>query len=411
MNWQQPIPRAYLQLSTDEVVARIAARKAELGERLVILGHHYQQDNVVRFADVVGDSFQLSREAAKLTKAEYVVFCGVHFMAESADILTGDHQKVILPDLGAGCSMADMACLEDVEDAWNVIHEACREVEGFKLVPITYMNSTAAIKAFVGENDGAVCTSSNCDKILTWALSQGAGTAIPGKGGAAGAGPSKTKIIFFPDQHLGRNTAYKLGFPLESMVVWDYRQPGGGLTEEQLREATFILWKGHCSVHQLFRPEHVDQAREKYPGITVIVHPECRWEVVQKADIAGSTDLIGKTIAAAPAGASFAVGTEVHMVNRLAKQYPDKHIVILSECQCLCTTMYRIDPPHLLWTLDQLAEGKVVNQITVDPYVKYWAKVSLQRMLDITAGVAVAPPPGTPPVKGEKAGLRVLAHA
>jgi quinolinate synthase len=423
MNWQQPIPKSYVQLPTEEVVERIAARKAELGDRLVILGHHYQQDNVVRFADVVGDSFQLSREAAKLTKAEYVIFCGVHFMAESADILTGDHQQVILPDLGAGCSMADMAQLEDVEDAWGVIQEACREIDGFTLVPITYMNSSAAIKAFVGEYGGAVCTSSNCEKILRWALGRKpeAGSQKPEgnvrsqkqeAGSAKIAGePSKTKVIFFPDQHLGRNTAYKLGFPLESMVVWDYRQPGGGLTEEQIQEATFILWKGHCSVHQLFRTEHVDQVRAKHPGVKVIVHPECRFEVVQKADISGSTDLIGKTIAAAPAGSTWAVGTEVHMVNRLAKQHPDKHILILSECQCLCTTMYRIDPPHLLYVLDNLAQGKVVNQITVDPYTKYWARVSLQRMLDITAGVTVQPPPGTPPEKPrEIASLRVLAR-
>jgi quinolinate synthase len=412
MNWQQPIPRTYLQLPTEEVVARIAGRKGELGERVVILGHHYQQDNVIRFADVVGDSFQLSREAAKLSRAEYVIFCGVHFMAESADILTADHQQVILPDLGAGCSMADMANLEDVEDAWSAISGACRDMADFTLVPVTYMNSAANLKAFVGEHGGAVCTSSNCDKILQWALSQGGGTAIRNiEQGRLSRDDRKTKVIFFPDQHLGRNTAYKLGFPLDSMVVWDYRQPNGGLTDDELRAATFILWKGHCSVHQLFRPEHVDQARAKHPGIQVIVHPECRWEVVQKADIAGSTDLIGRTIGAAAPGASFAVGTEVHMVNRLAQQHPDKHIVILSECQCLCTTMYRIDPPHLLWTLDNLAEGKVVNRIAVDRHTKYWAKVSLQRMLDITAGVAVSPPPPNPPAPAEKSPLRVLTHA
>ena len=404
MNWQQPIPRSYTSLPTEEVVRRIADRKSELGERLVILGHHYQQDNVIRFADVVGDSFQLSREAAKLTKAEYVVFCGVHFMAESADILTADYQKVILPDMGAGCSMADMAALEDVEDAWNVIEEACAGIDGFKLVPITYMNSAASLKSFVGEHDGAVCTSSNCEKILKWALGENA------KHKTQNAEPAATKIIFFPDQHLGRNTAMKMGFPLESMVVWDYKQPAGGLSDEQIRNATFILWKGHCSVHQLFRPEHVDQARVKYPGIQVIVHPECRYEVVQKADISGSTDLIGKTIAAAPAGSKWAVGTEVHMVNRLAQQHPDKQIVILSECQCLCTTMYRIDPPHLLWTLDQLTEGKVVNQITVDPYTKYWARVSLQRMLDITADTPVASPPEPRPQRQNKSALRVLSH-
>ncbi len=423
MNWQQPIPRSYTQLPMSEVTARIALRKAELGSRLVILGHHYQQDEVIRFADVIGDSFQLSREAAKLTNAQYVVFCGVHFMAESADILTGDHQQVILPDLGAGCSMADMAQLEDVEDAWAAIEEACKPLAEngeapVTIVPVTYMNSAASIKSFVGEHGGAVCTSSNCEKILRWALEQRTEAKEPGtlqketQSSVLSPRHSGVKVMFFPDQHLGRNTAYKMGFPLESMVVWDYRQANGGLTDDQIRAATFFLWKGHCSVHQLFRPEHVDQARAKYPGVKVIVHPECRWEVVQKADIAGSTDLIGKTIAAAPSGSSWAVGTEVHMVNRLAKQFPDRHIVTLSECQCLCTTMYRIDPPHLLYVLDQLAAGKVENQIKVDGFTKYWARVSLQRMLDITAGVPVQPPPGNPPERPHAgAGLRVLAHA
>jgi quinolinate synthase len=397
MNWQQPIPKSYTQMSPAELVDRIAIRKEELGEKLVILGHHYQQDNVIRFADVTGDSFQLSREAAKLTKAEYIIFCGVHFMAESADILTADYQKVLLPDLGAGCSMADMAKLEDVEDAWAAIHEAHRDVEGFTLVPITYMNSSAAIKSFVGEHGGAVCTSSNCEALLKWAL---------------GDKSAKRKVIFFPDQHLGRNTAYKMGYPLDAMLTWDYRQPAGGHTDEAMRAATFYLWKGHCSVHQLFRPEHVDQARVKHPGVKVIVHPECRWEVVQKADMAGSTDFIGKTIAAAPPGSVWSVGTEVHMVNRLAQKYPDKKITILSDCQCLCTTMYRIDPPHLLWTLDNLVAGKVVNQIEVDPHTKYWARVSLQRMLDITAGVPVKDPEGPPPPKAmERPALRVLTHA
>ncbi len=430
MNWQQPIPREYTQLPIAEVVERIAARKAELGEKLVILGHHYQQDEVIRFADVVGDSFQLSREAAKLTKAEYVVFCGVHFMAESADILTGEHQQVILPDLGAGCSMADMAALDDVEDAWAAITEACRDMPDFKLVPITYINSAASIKSFVGEHEGAVCTSSNCEKILRWALGDEASEQAQRHKGIKAqrekasenapaptvpqrlsASVPSTKIIFFPDQHLGRNTAFKMGFPLDSMVVWDYRQPNGGLTDEQIRAAQFILWKGHCSVHQLFRPEHVDQARAKFPGIKVLVHPECRWEVVQKADLAGSTEFIGKTIAAAAPGSSWAIGTEVHMVNRLAQKFPDRHIVTLSECQCLCTTMYRIDPPHLLWILDNLAQGKVQNRIVVDDHTKYWAKVSLQRMLDITAGVPVRAPEGVPPEKPTKPGLRVLAQA
>jgi quinolinate synthase len=416
MNWQQPIPKSYIQLPRETVLDRIAQRKQELGDRLVILGHHYQQDDVIDFADVTGDSFQLSREAAKLTQAQYVIFCGVHFMAESADILTGQHQQVILPDLGAGCSMADMAQLEDVEDAWAAIHAAAGDTPGFKLIPITYMNSSAAIKSFVGEHGGAVCTSSNCQKILEWALDR---TEVKGlraerdatAQSSALSPPHSTKIIFFPDQHLGRNTAFKMGYRLEKMAVWDYRQPNGGLTDEQIRDATFILWKGHCSVHQLFRPEHVDQARQQIPGVKVIVHPECRWEVVQKADISGSTDLIGKTIAAAEPGSKWAIGTEVHMVNRLAKKHPDKTIVILSECQCLCTTMYRIDPPHLLWVLDQLAEGKVVNQISVDSVTAYWARVSLQRMLDITAGVPVSEPKNPPPAQKPKQPLRVLSHA
>lgn len=397
MNWQQPIPRHYTQMPPDELIARIAARKAELGSRLVILGHHYQQDDVIRFADVIGDSFQLSREAAKLTAAEYVVFCGVYFMAESADVLTAPHQQVILPDLGAGCSMADMAQLEDVEDAWQIVTRLHADDRDFRLIPITYMNSSAAIKRFVGEHGGTVCTSSNCESILAWAMAQGK--------------PGHTGIIFFPDQHLGRNTAFKMGYALDTMATWDYKQPSGGLSDEQIRRATFILWKGHCSVHQLFRPEHVDQARRQMPGVTVVVHPECRFEVVQKADLAGSTDFIGKAVAAAPAGSQWAIGTEVHMVHRLARQHPDKKIVMLSECQCLCTTMYRIDPPHLLWTLDQLAQGQVVNRIEVDETTKYWARVSLQRMLDITAGRPVSPPQEPPPAaSASKSSLRVLSH-
>ena len=382
MNWQQPLPKMYTDLSVDDVVAKIAARKAELGSKLVILGHHYQQDNIIRFADIVGDSFQLSRDAAKLPNAQYIIFCGVHFMAESADVLTADDQQVILPDLGAGCSMADMANLEDVQDAWAYLQALHQDIPDFQLVPITYMNSTAAIKAFVGSHGGAVCTSSNCEKILQWALD----------GDTPGGGSVRRKIIFFPDQHLGRNTAYKMGYPLSTMATWDFKQSGGGLTDEQLLASRFFLWKGHCSVHMLFKPEHVDEARAKYPGVRVIVHPECTWEVVQKADMAGSTDFIGKTIAAAPAGSSWSVGTEVHMVHRLAKTYPDKHITTLSECQCLCTTMYRIDPPHLLYVLDELAAGRVVNRIRVDAATKKQAHIALQRMLDITAGTSVKEP-------------------
>ena len=399
MHWQQPIPKEYMQIPHEELLARITLRKAQMGRRLVILGHHYQQDDVVRFADFLGDSFQLSREAAKVSKAEFVIFCGVHFMAESADVLTAPHQKVILPDMGAGCSMADMAQIDDVQDAWAAINSACDANPDFKLVPITYMNSTAAVKSFVGEHDGAVCTSSNCDRILSWALAGQKPTDSP-----------HTKIIFFPDQHLGRNTAYKMGYPLESMVVWDYRQPNGGLTDGQIRNAAFILWKGHCSVHQLFRPEHVDDIRQRLPGVKVLVHPECRWEVVQKADLVGSTDFIGKQIAGAPAGSKWSVGTEVHMVQRLAKAHPEQTIVVLSDCQCLCTTMYRIDPPHLLYILDNLAVGKILNQIQVDPFDAYWSRVSLQRMLDITDDKPVSPPPDPIPVRpAPSAPLRVLS--
>ncbi len=405
MQWQQPIPKEYLQMPRQAVMDRIAQHKKSLGRRLVILGHHYQQDDVVAFADFVGDSFQLSRQAAQLSDAEFIIFCGVHFMAESADVLTAEHQQVILPDLGAGCSMADMAQADDVADAWEVITQACESDPNFQLVPITYVNSSAAVKSFVGANAGAVCTSSNCEKILTWALA-----------GQKPGEPASRKIIFFPDQHLGRNTAYRMGFGLDTMVTWDYRQPGGGLTSAQLREATFILWKGHCSVHQLFRPEHVDDIRRRSPGVQVIVHPECRWEVVQKADIVGSTEFIGRTIRDAPGGSKWAVGTEVHMVNRLAKAHKDKQISILSDCQCLCTTMYRIDPPHLLHVLDNLVAGCVINQIRVNAYDRYWSRVSLQRMLDITGGQAVSPPPEPQPplpqgaVRSGAPRLAVLAH-
>ena len=386
MEWQQPIPKQYLQMPRATVLERIAEHKKALGKRLVILGHHYQQDDVVAFADYVGDSFQLSRQAAELTETEFVIFCGVHFMAESADVLTSPHQKVILPDMGAGCSMADMAQADDVVDAWDIITEACRDLDQFELIPITYVNSSAAVKSFVGEHGGAVCTSSNCEKILTWALNGQKPGDVP-----------RRKIIFFPDQHLGRNTAYKMGFGLDTMVTWDYRAMRGGLNDEQIAEANFILWKGHCSVHQLFRPEHVDDIRRRIEGILVIVHPECRWEVVQKADMVGSTEFIGRTIRESPPGSKWAVGTEVHMVNRLATSHPDKQIVILSDCQCLCTTMYRIDPPHLLHVLDHLAQGRVMNQIRVNDYDRYWSRVSLHRMLDITGGRPVSPPPEPKP--------------
>ena len=400
MQWQQPIPKEYLQIPHAELMDSIAQRKAQLGRRLIILGHHYQQDDVVQYADFLGDSFQLSREAAKLSEAEFIIFCGVHFMAEAADVLTAAHQKVILPDLGAGCSMADMAQLDDVQEAWDTIHADCQDDADFGLLPITYINSTAAVKSFVGEHGGAVCTSSNCDKVLSWALA----------GQQPGEFPHR-KIIFFPDQHLGRNTAYRMGFPLESMVVWDYRQPHGGLSPRQIQATPLILWKGHCSVHQLFRPEHVDAIRRRFPDVKVLVHPECSWEVVQKADLVGSTDFIGKQIAAAPAGSRWAVGTEVHMVQRLARKHPELTIVVLSECQCLCTTMYRIDPPHLLYILDNLAEGRVLNQIKVEAYDAYWSRVSLQRMLNITAREPLLPPPEPRPLRPEcSTPLRVVAE-
>jgi quinolinate synthase len=371
--WQQPLPEIYRQLSEPELRLRIQMAKEALGDRLVILGHHYQQDAVIDFADFTGDSFELSRKAAEQKGIEYVVFCGVHFMAESADILTPENVRVILPDLGAGCSMADMANLDQTIECWEQLMETC---PGQAVVPITYMNSSAAIKAFVGEHGGAVCTSSNCRNVLEWALQRSESEGAP-------IGGSKTKILFFPDQHLGRNTAYAMGYPLDKMVVWDPKQDLGGNTETALRDADFVLWKGHCSVHQLFRPEHVDQVRARYPQMKVLVHPECRWEVVQKADMAGSTAYIVKQIEAAPPGTQWAIGTEVHLINRLARQHPEQKIIVLSDCQCLCTTMYRIDLPHLCWTLENLVEGRVVNEIKVDAHTRKWATAALERMLAI----------------------------
>ena len=384
--WQQPLPKIYNELSEAELRLRIEAAREALGPRLAILGHHYQQDAVIDFADFTGDSFELSRRAADQKGIEYVVFCGVHFMAESADILTDERVRVILPDLGAGCSMADMANLDQTLDCWAQLHEACPDQT---IVPITYMNSSAAIKAFVGEHGGAVCTSSNCRNVLEWALKGGAtsGTGIlPVSNGARhgqDARSTKTKILFFPDQHLGRNTAYAMGYPLDKMVVWDPRQDLGGNDEQSLRDADFVLWKGHCSVHALFRPEHVDDVRRKYPDMKVIVHPECKWEVVQKADMAGSTAYIVKQIEAAPPGSEWAIGTEVHLVNRLKNQHPEQKIIVLSDCQCLCTTMYRIDLPHLCWVLENLVDGNVVNEIRVDAHTRNWATVALERMLAI----------------------------
>lgn len=369
--WQQPLPPIYRSLTDPELRRRIADAKRHLGGRLAILGHHYQQDAIIDFADFTGDSFELSRRAAEQKGVEFVVFCGVHFMAESADVLTQPEVKVILPDLGAGCSMADMANLDQTLEAWAQLEETCPDQ---LIVPVTYMNSSAAIKAFVGEHGGAVCTSSNCRDVLAWALAGGASGNPEGK---------KVKILFFPDQHLGRNTAYAMSYPLDRMVVWDPREDLGGNDAQKLREADFVLWKGHCSVHALFRPEHVDDVRRKYPEMKVIVHPECKFEVVQKADLAGSTAYIVKQIQAAPPGSQWAIGTEVHLVHRLAEQHPEQKIIVLSDCQCLCTTMYRIDLPHLCWVLEYLVEGKVVNEIKVDDTTRKWSLVALNRMLAI----------------------------
>lgn len=343
--------------------ARIAAARRKLGSTTVLLGHHYQRDEVIRFADFTGDSYKLSRAAAE-TPAQNIVFCGVHFMAESADVLGRDDQHVILPDLNAGCSMADMAEIGQVEDCWEALERAGL---GGSTLPLTYMNSTAAIKAFCGERGGLVCTSSNARGAFEWAFAQA------------------EKILFLPDQHLGRNTAYAMGIPLGEMVVWDPWQLNGGVTPERLRAARVILWKGHCSVHQRFLPEHVDTVRAKYPGIQVIVHPECRWEVCQKADGLGSTERLIRYVAEAPAGSIFAVGTEIHLVNRMARRFAaeGKKVITLDDTGCLCTTMYRISPQHLAWALENLVDGRVVNQIKVRDDVKQWARVALDRMLEI----------------------------
>ena len=357
----------YLVLPDRTMDQRIAAAKRELGGRVVILGHHYQRDEVIRFADFRGDSYKLAQEAAR-TSAEYILFCGVHFMAESADVLAQDGQQVILPDLNAGCSMADMAEIGQVESCWEqLISLGLTDEQGSGITPLTYMNSTAAIKAFVGERGGLVCTSSNAGPAFAWAFQR------------------NERILFLPDQHLGRNTAYAMGIPLEQCVVWNPFLRLGGLTAEQLRQAKVILWKGHCSVHQRFLPEHVDTVRERYPGIRVIVHPECRLEVCQKADGIGSTEKLIKMIAEAPAGTRFAVGTEIHLVNRMGKEFrkDKKMVVTLDDSGCLCTTMFRISPQHLCWALENLVDGNVVNRIQVPAEVKHWSRVALDRMLEI----------------------------
>lgn len=360
--------------SDPDLVARATAAKAKLGSKVFVLGHHYQRDEVIQFADVTGDSFKLAREAAARPDAEYIVFCGVHFMAESADILTTDTQRVILPDLAAGCSMADMAVLGQVEAAWDTLTEL--GIAG-ETVPVTYMNSSADIKGFVGRNGGVVCTSSNAKRALDWAFKQG------------------SKVLFLPDQHLGRNTAVlEMGLSLDDCVLYDPHKPGGGLTPEQLRDAKMILWRGHCSVHGRFTLESVNDVRERVPGVNVLVHPECRHEVVTASDYVGSTEYIIKTIEAAPAGSAWALGTELNLVRRLALAHPDKQIMFLDKAVCYCSTMNRIDLPHLVWALEELVAGRVVNQITVDTDTAHHARVALDQMLALPG--ADTPPPTVP---------------
>lgn len=351
---------SYLLSPDDSLDERIALAKEQLGSRLVILGHHYQRDEVVKFADFRGDSLQLSLQAAQ-SQADYIVFCGVQFMAESADILRQPHQVVILPDLKAGCSMADMADIGQVEACWDELRSA--GVGG--VVPVTYMNSSAEIKAFTGRHGGSVCTSSNAAMVMRWAMERG------------------LRILFLPDEHLGRNTACQLDIRQDRMVVWDPHQELGGNSEQALAGAQVILWKGYCSVHQRFQPVHVDRVRQDHPGIQVIVHPECRQEVIQKADLVGSTEKIVAAVSASAPGAAWAIGTEIHLVNRLAHEFPQKQILSLDPHVCVCTTMFRISPQHLLWTLENLVEGRVVNRVQVDNEIRRWAHVALERMLEL----------------------------
>jgi quinolinate synthase len=418
MLWQPSLPEKYLAMSDADLARAIAARRKELGDDLLILGHHYQQDDVIQHADLTGDSLKLSQMAAKEARqrgTKFIVFCGVHFMAETAEIVTNDEVRVILPDLSAGCSMADMAEYDDVEAAWREIHESlARSSPSARVIPITYVNSSAAVKAFVGAHGGACCTSSNARRVFDWALAGGVSDArgVEATPGAMRRGAREPRIdaerrsthehdiriIFLPDQHLGRNTASAFGLLTEvdeaegrgaaRTRVWNPRKDRGGLTDEQIGEAKVLLWAGHCSVHKLFRPEHVDQVRAEYAAkgdITVLVHPECCKEVVDKADLNGSTEYIIRQIEQASPGTNWAVGTEVHLVNRLSREAAKRgvHVRILSDCQCLCTTMYRIDQPHLLWALDHLAEGRVVNEVKVHAEAMRQARLALDRMLSL----------------------------
>ncbi len=350
---------SYLLVPDNALDERIAAAKARLGRDVVILGHHYQRDEVVKFADFRGDSLKLSFQASQ-AEGRYIVFCGVHFMAESADILRREHQMVVLPDLNAGCSMADMADIGQVEACWS---ELSSLLDSRKVIPVTYMNSTAAIKAFTGERGGSICTSSNAAAVMKWAFERG------------------EKVLFLPDEHLGRNTGYRMGIPLEQMIVWDPYEELGGNTPEAIRGARVILWKGYCSVHQRFTPQQVERVRRQHPSVRIIVHPECRFEVAQAADQIGSTEGIIKAIQASPAGTEWAVGTEIHLVNRLGKEFKNHKVISLDPSVCVCTTMFRITPQHLLWALENLGEGNVVNRISVDERTRHHARVALDRML------------------------------
>jgi quinolinate synthase len=359
---RQPLPEHYVGLDADEMDRRIAAARAALGTRLVILGHHYQRDEVIKFADYTGDSYKLASQIARHPEAEFIVFCGVHFMAESANVLSAPHQQVILPDLAAGCSMADMAAIDQLETCWSDLEQ----MDAGRIIPCTYINSSAAIKAFCGERDGVVCTSSNAAATLKWAWERG------------------DRILFLPDQHLGRNTAYKMGVPLDRMVVWDPHEIFGGLEPGAVQQARIILWKGHCSVHERFSVKQIEAIRRQHPGVRVIVHPEVSWDVVQAADDSGSTEYIIRQVTESPEGSIWAVGTEIHLVNRLARRLePGKTVLSLDQLGCLCSTMFRVSPNHLLWVLEGLLEGKVYNRITVPDEQKAWTKVALDRMLSI----------------------------
>jgi quinolinate synthase len=367
---RQPLPEEYLGLSDEEMDRRIAEARKKLGSRLVILGHHYQRDEIIKFADYTGDSFKLAGEISKHPDAEFIIFCGVHFMAESADVLSAPHQQVILPDLAAGCSMSDMAEPEQLENCWSDLEQMGilpgPGGEKQPVLPVTYVNSAASIKAFVGERGGVVCTSSNAAATLRWAWQRG------------------ERVLFLPDQHLGRNTAYKMGVPLDDMVVWDPNEIWGGIEPEAARRARIILWKGHCSVHEKFTVRQIENIRKEHPGVRVIVHPEVPWAVVQAADDSGSTEYIIKQVKASPAGSVWAVGTEIHLVNRLADQVaPDRTVLSLDQFGCLCSTMFRVSPNHLLWTLDGLLAGEVRNRIVVPDNQKHWTKVALDRMLSL----------------------------